>query len=74
MKDVRVQGEAARFGLGDDEAGLIAPLLERGPDAQPRGRARVADQFDKGLEDAQRTAAPVLRDVPRGLRSVTSPP
>ncbi len=63
MKDVRVQGEVAHLSLGDDEAGLIASLIELGPDAQTRGRARVADQLDEGLEGAQRTAAPVLRDV-----------
>jgi hypothetical protein len=50
MKHVRVQSEAAHFGLGDNEARLIASLIELGLDAEPRGRARVADQFDEGLE------------------------
>ena len=49
--------------LGDDEAGLIASLIELGLDAQPRGRAGVADQVDEGFEGAERTAPPVLRDV-----------
>ena len=63
MKGVRVQGEVAHLSLGDDEAGLIATLIELGPDAQPGGRTRVADQLDEGLEGTERTPAPVLRDV-----------
>ena len=63
MKGVRVQSELAHVGLGDDDAGLIPSLIEFGLDAQPGGRARVPDEFDEGLEGAERTAAPVLRDV-----------
>ena len=63
MKGVRVQREVAHFSFGDDEAGLIASFIEFGLDAQTGGRARVADQFDEGLEGAERTPAPVLRDV-----------
>ena len=58
-----MQGEVAHLRLGDDEAGLIASLIELGLDAQPGGRAGVADQLDEGLEGAERTPAPVLRDV-----------
>ena len=63
MKDVRVQGEVAHLSLRDDEAGLIASLIQLGFDAQPRGGAGVADELDEGLEGAQRTPPPVLRDV-----------
>src|SRR4051812_21031056 len=63
MKDVWVQGELAHFGLGDDDTGLIASLIELGLDAQAGGRTRVADQFDQRLEAVERTPAPVLRDV-----------
>ena len=63
MKGVRVQREVAHFSFGDDEAGLIASFIEFGLDAQTGGRARVADQFDEGLEGAERTPAPLLRDV-----------
>ena len=68
MKHVWVQSEAAHFGLGDDEARLIASLIELGLDAEPRGRARVADQLDEGLEGAERAPTPVLRDVTAGAR------
>ena len=40
MKHVRVQSESAHLGLGDDEARLIASLIELGPDAQTGRRAR----------------------------------
>ena len=68
MKDVRVQGEVAHLGLGDDEAGLIASLIELELDAQPSGGARVADQLDEGLEGTERTLAPVLRGRRAGAR------
>ena len=63
MKGVRVQGEVAHLGLGDDDAGFIASLIELGLEAQPGGRAGVPDEFDEGFEGAERTPAPVLRDV-----------
>src|SRR5829696_10165967 len=63
MKGVRVQGEVAHLGRGDDDAGFIASLIELGVDAQPAGRTRVSDEFDEGLEGPERTPAPVLRDV-----------
>jgi hypothetical protein len=63
VKSVRVQGEVAHLGLGDHEAGLIASLIELGFDAQPGSRSGVADQLDEGLEGAERTPPPVLRDM-----------
>ena len=43
-----MQGEVAHLGLRDDEARLIASLIELGFDAQPGRRSGVADQLDEG--------------------------
>jgi hypothetical protein len=74
MKGVRVQGEVAHLGLGDDDAGLIASLIELGLDAQPGGRARVPDEFDEGLEGAEGTRARwEMRDVDAEAQVVGQP-
>ena len=63
MEGVRTEGEAAHFGQGHDEAGLVAALVESRAHAETGGGAGMADQRDEGLEGAERTPTPVLRDV-----------
>ena len=58
---MRTEGEAAHFGQGHDEAGLVA--AESRAHAETGGGAGMADQRDEGLEGAERTPTPVLRDV-----------
>ena len=58
-----MQGEVPQLRVGDQQASLVASLIELGFDAQAGCRSGVADQFDEGLEGAERTPAPLLRDV-----------
>ena len=59
----RVQGQATHLGEGHDEPSLVPALVELGAHAQAGGGARVADQSHHGLEGAQRTPTPGLRNV-----------
>ena len=63
MKRMRVQREVVHLRAGDNAARRVASLVQFGFDAQTGGRAGVADQLDHRLEGAERTAAPILRDV-----------
>src|SRR3954466_15009224 len=63
MKQVGMKGQAAHLRARDHHAGRVPPLVQLGLDAQSGGGARVPNQGDDSLEGAERTAAPVLRDV-----------
>ena len=58
-----MQRQTSHLGRGHDQAGLVAPFIKLGLDAQAGGRARMADEVDDRLEGAERTAAPVFGDV-----------
>src|SRR5512138_11981 len=63
MEGVRMQRQVTHLGRSDDDAGLIASLIELRLDAESGSRSRVTDQLDEGLDGPERTSAPVLRDV-----------
>ena len=58
-----MERQAVHLRGGNDDAGRVAALVELGLDAQARGGASVANQFDDRFKRAERTASPILGDV-----------
>ena len=63
MEGVAADVEVLHFGVGDLDALLIGPLIERTLDLEPGFGRRRGDQLDHCSAADERFGAPVLRDV-----------
>jgi hypothetical protein len=63
MERMWIHRQGSHLGLGDGPTRRVGPRVQLGLDAQASRRFGVPDQLHNGLEGAEGTASPVLRDV-----------